>query len=159
MSLELVARAQVCDKTVAEYINQPFSWGQRDCARGLVWFHVRGMGHKVAKSKFGTYSTSLGAAKALKKLGYDTLEDAIDGIGTPLGIVRIPPAMAVMGDIIALQSEGGGLSALAVRLDGLNHIHSLRGGFAVSEIQKGYTAAWRVPCLVSADVGEGLFNG
>ncbi|ADU12042.1 DUF6950 family protein [Asticcacaulis excentricus] len=140
MSLELLARAQACDITIATYLPLAFELGRFDCAR-MAARHLKHMGHKVAVSKFGTYSTVAGALRALKNRNFDSLEAAFDS----LQFDRIPPAMAIMGDIVAFPNDYP-IPAMAVRLDAQNYLHAWQGGFAISELT-GALTAWRVPCL------------
>lgn len=142
MSLEILARAEACQDTLNYHIDLPASWGKNDCAR-MCARHLKNMGHKISLSKFGSYSSYRGALSALKKAGVTTIEELIDS----LGFERIPPAASVMGDIIAMKPEEGiDISALAVRLDGDNYLHTYGGGFVVSVKQEALVA-WRVSCF------------
>ncbi|MEM9965917.1 MAG: hypothetical protein AAGC58_11265 [Asticcacaulis sp.] len=108
----------------------------------MVAMHLRHMGHRVSLVKAGEYSSAKGAVRALSRMGYDSLEAALDA-----RFVRIAPAEAVVGDIIALPSDCA-LSALAVRLSNGRVLHSWQGGFSISEPLL-FVAAWRVPCLTT----------
>lgn len=142
--MEILARTQATDKTLAAYIDAPFAWGRRDCGR-MVAMHLRHMGHRVSLVKAGEYSSAKGAVRALSRMGYESLEAALDA-----QFVRIAPAEAVVGDVIALPSDCA-LSALAVRLSNGRVLHSWQGGFSISEPLL-FVAAWRVPCLKSVEV-------
>lgn len=149
MSLELLARAQACEKTIAAYAEQPYELGRRDCAR-MVAQHAKHMGHQITVSAYGSYTTPAGALRALRRRGYPSLEALLDRLWE-----RIPPALVLPGDVLALPSASGVLSALVVRLDGVNCMGVYQGGFAIAEMT-GFTGAWRVPCLVAADTSEVL---
>src|SRR3546814_10218220 len=102
-----VAAAQATGDRVKDV---PFAWGKNDCAR-MVAFHLRKLGHSVKLAKAGTYSSALGAKRALTRLGFADLVAAMDGHG----FERIPPASAVVADIIALPAEDNfGSLALAL---------------------------------------------
>lgn len=139
---DILNRVVATDKTVAKYSRATFKWGQRDCAR-MVAAHLRHMGHNPGLAKARSYSNELGALRALKELGFDSLEAALDA-----RFERIAPSAALPGDIISMDSDGQ-LSALAVRLSNNAVLHSLQGGFAVS-VPLAFKAAWRVPCLRAA---------
>lgn len=146
MSLELLARAQACEKTVKEYGDCAMQFGVKDCAR-MTARHVRNMGYKkFLISKVPRYSDAKGAIRAINKIGFDSLEALIDR-----HFERIAPATAIMGDIVAVQSEYDGLPAMALRLDSDNYFHALSGGFAISKFDMAKVSlAWRVPCLIEA---------
>lgn len=101
-------RRAATEKTLAKYRDQPFRWGRRDCAR-IVVFQVKGMGHKVSLLKAGSYSSALGAKRALARIGCESLAEALDDAGLP----RIAPAFAKLGDIIEIQGDSP-LGALGV---------------------------------------------
>lgn len=80
--------------------DREFGWGSVDCAK-MVAFHLKQLGHKVRLSKAGQYKTAASAVAALKRLGYTTLPDAMDGHGFP----RIAPAAALIGDVVSFASD------------------------------------------------------
>src|SRR3546814_13704694 len=59
------------------------------------------LGHKVSLAKAGSYSSALGAKRALAKVGYATLSEALDA-----HLPRIAPASALLGDIIEIEGDG-----------------------------------------------------
>ncbi len=85
---------------MAKFRDQPFQWGQVDCAR-VAAFHLKQLGYKIAISKAGRYRTALGAAKALRRLGYSSLSEMADG----LGLVPITPARMLIGDIAEVEGD------------------------------------------------------
>ena len=62
---------------MARFDGRALAYGKDDCAR-MVAFALRKQGVRVALLKAGQYSSKLGAAKALKRLGHDSIVDALD---------------------------------------------------------------------------------
>lgn len=96
----LVKRQKALQATMAWVGSREFAWGSTDCAK-LIAFHLKQLGYKVRLSKAGPYKTALKAKAALKRLGYESLPDAMDGHG----FVRILPAMMVIGDIVSFPCD------------------------------------------------------
>lgn len=94
-----ILRRDAAQSTLDAYQGQPFAWGRRDCIR-MAAHVLKALGYKPRLSRGGYYGTALGARKALKKAGFDTIEAALDG----LGLSRVPYAFAMPGDIVALPS-------------------------------------------------------
>lgn len=85
-----------------------FQPGKYDCVR-LAAFVLRKRGHKPRLARGGSYSSMLGARRALARAGFVSLEAALDSLMLP----RIPPAAAYPGDLILVPGEGD-LDALHV---------------------------------------------
>jgi len=137
---EMLRRQRAAQATVDRFRGVPFAYGKNDCAR-LAAFALRQMGHKPGLAKAGSYSTALGATRALKRLGHDDLASVLDG----LGLLRIPPIAALPGDLIMLPGEGpfGGALAMAVGNGRVLSYHEdLDGADIVQPVE--YVAAWRV---------------
>lgn len=96
----LVKRKKATDATIERFRGKAFAWGSVDCAK-MVAFHLKQLGHKVRLSKAGPYKTARGAKGALKRLGYDTLPEAMDGHG----FERIAPAFALVGDVVSFDAD------------------------------------------------------
>jgi len=96
----LERRHAAIEATMTKFRDKPFEWGKVDCAR-VAAFHLKQLGYKILISKAGRYTTLLGAAKALKRLGYSTLAEMADG----LGLVPIVPARMLPGDIVEIVAE------------------------------------------------------
>lgn len=94
----LIRRQQMTQLTIAKYGKKPFKWGSCDCAK-VAAFHARKFGWKVPAA--GSYKSAVGAARYLKGLGCDTLPDLIDRVG----LVEIPPAFAMTGDLVSFASD------------------------------------------------------
>jgi len=135
----LTKRTAATEKTVSAYIDATSAWYSNDCLRGMTVAHIRNMGHRVSLLKVAKYTDEAGAQRALKKLGYERVEDLLTArFGPP-----IPPAAAWVGDILALPSEGL-FPAMAIRLTNGRALHSFKGSFGISQPHQ-FIAAWRVP--------------
>lgn len=134
--LQRVAAAQA---TVDRFKGRPFRFGTNDCAR-MVAFHLRQVGRPVRLAKAGSYRSSLGAARALRQLGYASLAAALDGHG----LSRIAPAAAVVGDIVELPGEPP-FGALSVAV-GNGRVLGYHQDTAGAEILQptAFVAAWRL---------------
>ena len=136
----LVRRRDAAQATLDAYLGVEFAWGEVDCAR-MAAHHVRQLGYKPRLSRFGRYSTALGAAKALKRGGFDDLGAVLDD----LGLIRIGYASHLVGDIFGLVSEPGWI-ALGVALGNGRVLafnpHDNRGG-VVEPGAPDIVACWR----------------
>lgn len=139
MTPELNARRDAAQATLLRFDGAAFRWSTNDCTR-LAAFHARKMGHKPNMPKSGSYSSLLGAAKALKAAGFDSLTAAVDAM-----FVQIPPATALVGDLVALPGEGG-WPALCVYL-GNGRVLGFKDGRGGVLQPHHFVTAWRVPCL------------
>jgi hypothetical protein len=106
----MVRRVAAAQATLDHWKGQPFVLGSADCAR-MAAFHLRQLKVRLKIGKAGTYRSPLTARRALIRAGFESLADALD----KHGLLRIPPASAVVGDILALPAEDD-LGALAIAL-------------------------------------------
>lgn len=136
---EMERRVAAAQATLDRFRDRPFRWGSADCARMVAW-HLRKMGYRPALAKAGAYRTALSARAALKRLGHDSLADALDA----LGLVRIGAASAIVGDVLALPGDDP-LGALVVAVGNGRVVgwHEDAAGAAVMQ-PLIYGAAWRV---------------
>lgn len=138
--IELMRRQQAAQTAVDRFKGQPWQLGKNDCVR-LAAFVLRKMGHRPQLGKAGAYKTGAGALLALKRAGYSTLSDALDG----LGLERISPAAARIADIIMLPGdpELGGALTIAV---GNGRVLGFHEAVGTAEILHPieFVAAWRV---------------
>ena len=96
MSVEpLVARTRAAQTTLDVWSKRPMKLGTADCVR-MVAAHLRLLGYKVKLPPSGSYRTVNSAFKTLKTAGYETVADALDA----MGLERIAPASAIVGDIV-----------------------------------------------------------
>lgn len=92
----LVRRQRAVEATMERFRGKAFAFGSVDCAK-VAAFHLKQLGQPVRLSKAGQYKTLIGAQAALRRLGYETLPEAMDGHG----FARIAPAAALLGDIVS----------------------------------------------------------
>ena len=136
----LLQRQQAAQAAVARFKGQPLIYGKNDCVR-LAAFVLRKMGHRPQLAKAGSYSTALGAVRALERAGYEDLAAAVDALGLP----RIAPAAAWVADLVLLPAEGpfGGALSVAVGNGRVLGYHEDVGGADILQPVQ-YLAAWRV---------------
>ena len=92
--------------------DQPFLWGTHDCALFAARAVAALTGQDPATGLAGTYTDAAGAARVLRGLGADDVEDlATLRLGPPL-----PPALAQRGDVVSVGTPHG--PALGVCLGG-----------------------------------------
>jgi hypothetical protein len=137
----MVWRVEAVEATIARFAGKPLVYGTHDCIR-MGSFCLRKLGVKTPLLKAGSYSSELGAARAMKRMGYDTVEDAV-------GLPRIPPAAAVAGDILALPGEGG--SSICVAVGNGRALAFWMGQCQVAQPLQ-YVTAWR---SIDAILSEG----
>lgn len=101
-------RQAVAQLVVDTFSGKELVWGKVDCFRILA-FTLRHLGHSVKLTKIPKYSDPLGAMRALKTLGYSSLEKALDDHLFPIGSASVLPA-----DIIGLPGENGWIGLCVV---------------------------------------------
>lgn len=85
---------------LAEHKNKPFAWGENDCCLFAANAVLTLTGNDLAPEFRGKYSTKVGAARALKKHGYHSIEQLLNAkLGTP-----IAPLTATIGDIALIEN-------------------------------------------------------
>lgn len=142
---ELVRRDAAVRATRIRFAGRPFKWGGIDCVKMAAW-HVRHMGHKVVGlTKAGSYRSARSARAALERAGFDTLAAAITAQG---GLVEIPPAMALPGDLM-LTPGTDDWEALVIVLSngdvfGFREGEMIRGPQVMRLTITPETRAWRV---------------
>lgn len=95
---EMVRRQRAVERTMKKFGGKAFQLGQADCAK-LAKSVLREMGHRKLPA-VGHYSTELGAAKQLKKIGFSNLAELFDSF-----LERIPPASMRVGDLAMPPSD------------------------------------------------------
>lgn len=122
MTTPLVRRHAALEATIARYRGRPFKWGSVDCAK-VAAFHLKQLGHSIAVTKGGAYSSPLTAQRALRRLGYATLADMADGVG----LTPIPYSRMLLGDIAEIEGDHAigsvGLHAGGGRLFAFHEAH------------------------------------
>ncbi|KQM92235.1 hypothetical protein ASE70_15080 [Sphingomonas sp. Leaf22] len=140
MSTDLEQRRDIAQAALARFRSQPFKPGKFDCVR-LAAFVLRQRGHRPGLGRGGSYTSLLGAHRALQKAGFETLADALDALGLP----RIPPAAALPCDIIMVPGEGPFDGALHVAVGNgrtIGYHQDLPGADVLQPIM--FLGAWRV---------------
>lgn len=130
----------------------------RDCIK-LAIHSAHKMGRRISLTKGLRYSSEAGGLRVMRKLGFTSLIEAVDATE----LVRIPPAAARPGDIIALKTDDENAfgCALAVRADNgrvIGFSGGLGGVFRVED-PTAYLAAWsmsKTPFLPSIEHLVGL---
>ena len=95
---DLIERMELTEATRQKFFGKRFSWGTCDCAK-IATFHARKFGWKVPTT--GEYRSYRTAKQALKKLGVESIPEII----TATGFKEIPPAYAMVGDIVSFASD------------------------------------------------------
>lgn len=99
MKTELEIRAEATEATRKKFHGRPFQWGLVDCIK-MARFQALGMKHRPPR--LPRYTTAVGALRALKKMGFESVEAALDSL-----FPVIPPAMARVGDLVLGEGEDG----------------------------------------------------
>ena len=136
----LMLRRQVAAQaTFARFHGRDFEWGRADCAR-MVAFHLRQLGLRPQLAKAGTYRSALTARRALARTGHASLASAIDAIG----LLRIAPAAALIGDILALPGDDA-MTGLTVALGNGRVLGWHQDAAAADVLQPtAFEAAWTI---------------
>lgn len=137
---ELQLRVAATTATKERFEGRPFDWSKSATCIHLARYHAAKMGHKLpVVPRFGS---ALGARKALKAAGYDTLPDLLDG-----HFERIPPAFMRVGDLLALPGKDG-WHALAIKGSRVKYLgwHEEAEGCAIVDVHNISEAAgaWRL---------------
>ena len=78
MTAPLLARRDAAQAAVDAFLGQAFAWGQADCVR-LAASVLSHHGLPCDLNRAGTWDSPLKARRALKRLGYSGLGEAVDG--------------------------------------------------------------------------------
>jgi hypothetical protein len=143
-----VAAAQA---TLDRFKDAPLRLGRNDCAR-MVAFHLRKLGHRIKLPPSGSYASVRSARRELGKLGFDTLEQALDSFG----FERIAPAEAVAGDVIMLpaNTELGSLTVAMGNGRTCGWHEDAVGAVVLQPLE--YVAAWRITPKLTAEGSKTL---
>lgn len=137
--MSLVRRVAAAQATLDRFQGKPFKLGRYDCGQ-MVAYHLRRMGRPIKASKAGPYHNVVGAKRALRRLGHESLPSVIDAHFT-----RIAPAAALVGDLIQLTSEDDTIGGIFVVLGNgrvLGYHQDVPGAEVLQPSE--YVAAWRV---------------
>jgi len=136
----LEIRAAATQTLLDDWRDRPIDWAKgHHCVR-MVAEHLRRLGHKPPLAKAGQFKTPLGGRGALKRLGVASIGEALD----KMGFERIPPAAALVGDVIEIPGEPP-FGALTVAL-GFGRVlgwhEDTEGAVVLQPIE--YVTAWRI---------------
>lgn len=136
----MIRRQQAAQAAVNHFKGQPWELGKNDCVR-LAAFTLRKMGHRPQLGKAGSYKTGVGAMRALKRAGHDTLAAALDA----LGLERIPPAAALPADIVMIPGQAPLDGALTIAV-GNGRVLGFHEDVGTAEVLQPieFIAAWRL---------------
>lgn len=110
------ALKRAVDATQAKYRAKPHDWKSGATCLHMIRFHLRQIGHKP--ERLPPIRSLTGAKRALKERGWDNMCDVLDA---QPGLVRLPPAMARLGDVAVAPSAdgiGAGLVFVGMSRDG-----------------------------------------
>ncbi|SFS42172.1 DUF6950 family protein [Brevundimonas viscosa] len=135
----MIRRVEAVQATIDRFRDKPLKLGTDDCVR-MAAFALRKQGVRASLLKAGSYSSEAGARRVMKRLGYETLAEAVDALGLP----RIAPAMALPGDILTLPAADGSDLALAVAVGNGRVLGFWEAAGVCTVFQPlRYDAAWR----------------
>jgi hypothetical protein len=139
MKNPMIRRIEAVEATIARFQGKPLKYGRDDCVR-MSAFVLRKLGVKTPLLKAGTYSSEISARRAMKKMGFATLPEAVDAVGLP----QIAPALALPGDILALKADHGDDVALAVAVGNGRALGFWEGAGVCTVFQPlAFETAWR----------------
>lgn len=133
-------RERAAEACARRFEGKAFDWKRSDCVR-LVRCNLHHLGIGVPFLKGVRYGTEAGAERALSALGFADLVEGMDATG----LQRIPPASAVLGDIIAVPTDkpqpwGAALTIAA----GNGAVLGFLGGRCRAARCTSFIAAWSV---------------
>lgn len=96
--IQLFKRMELTEKTRKKFFGKKFKWGTCDCAK-IAAYHARQFGWKVPTT--GPYRSYRTAKQALNKLGVPSIPELVASVG----LKEIPPAFAMIGDIVSFPSD------------------------------------------------------
>lgn len=136
----LERRVAATSELLESWRDRPFSWAKASTCGRLITDHLRRMGYKPPVARAGSYRSALAARRALARINCATVGDMLDG----LGLQRIAPAAALVGDIVELPGEVPfGAMTVALGNGRVLGFHEDLPGAGVLQPQE-YVAAWRV---------------
>lgn len=134
-----IRRTQAAQKTLDVWSTRKMKLGTSDCVR-MIASHLRLLGYKVKLPPSGSYASYAGALKALRAADYASVEDALDA----MGLQRIAPAAAGVGDIVMLPADHP-LGSFTVALGNGRVVGFHEEAVTATTLQPlQYLAAWRV---------------
>lgn len=139
---EAVRRERITKACMDRFNGKPMLPGRRDCAT-LASHALHKAGRKADLLTGSKHTTWAGAVKYLRKKGFKSLVELMDG----MGLDAIPAASAWPGDIVALPSQpGDGFEcSLTVALDNGRVLgFNAETGLCEPVVPFAFVKAWRV---------------
>jgi len=97
---DLLRRNAALEQTARQFRKKSLDFRTADCMR-MARAHLVAMGHQPPPMP--CYSSLAGARRALKKMGFKSIEGLLAGL-----LERIPPALVLPGDLVVLRGEVDG---------------------------------------------------
>ncbi len=135
----LLQRREVTQATLDHFAAKPFDWRAGATCVHLVRRQMIGMGHRPPPMR--AFRSALTAKRALQSKGWKDLAHMMDSL-----LSAIPPARAILGDIVEMPSDDETFGALAVVM-GNGRIMGYLGESDLLTIAQPIVspiAAWRV---------------
>lgn len=92
-------RAEATEATRKKFYGRPFKWGSVDCVK-MARFHAVKMKHRPPKMP--PYTTEIGALRAIKKTGFDSVDDIFSSMFPPINLAK-----AQLGDFVLAEGQNG----------------------------------------------------
>jgi len=135
-----VKRTRAAQATLDVWSKRKMRLGTSDCVR-LIASHLRRLGYTVKLPPSGSYASYPSAVKALKAAGFGSVDEALDG----MGLERIAPAAAIVGDIVKLPADHP-LGSFTVALGNGRVVGFHEDAVTATTLQPvEYAGAWRIP--------------
>lgn len=112
MTIDLIARRDATQRTMDKFRDRPFDWAARSTCLHLAAYHLRQLGHRAPPVP--AIRSLLGAKRAMTKRGWADVGEMLAGIG----LLEIPPATMIVGDLAVLQSDSDGIGAITISVGG-----------------------------------------
>lgn len=134
--MNLAERADITRATLERFAGRPFAFGSCDCGL-IVIAHLKAMGWPIRTG--GTWKSAVALKRFLNRHG-GTGAACIDS----WGLARIPPAMAIVGDLVEIEGEPPfGAFGVCLGNGRVMAFHEDVDGVAVLQPTKPPLAAWR----------------
>ena len=130
----MLERMQAIQTVVDRHMMQPFVWHERDCAV-VAADAVRALDPTRVLPDWPVYKDARTALRAVKRMGYSTLNDAVTSVLTP-----ITDGSRFIGDILTIKADGD-MDSLAVYLGGNAVMVPVEGFFRRGDLTF-YTGSW-----------------
>ena len=109
--MNMLERTQVAQQIFNEWHGTPHAWGSLDCAHMAARMAEIMTGENPTKN-WPEYSSEQQAFKAIRAMGFKSLQEAVSSYAKPLD----GPLFAIAGDIVAIKSKFDRMPALGVCL-------------------------------------------